>query len=187
MENCIGVFVWGLDVCAHHEPPIKHTPPTTRWTQTSSPHTNTPIQFSIDHIDKHLYNTVYGHYTGTSCCVILYSAENHMLQLNIICSWWWVYVPETCRATNTLINLPCCIKLAFHIILLCLRLISCIWSQYSSSTCQWMSWVFSIFSRDHFRLNFESHWIACVLPTLCSPTATFNASKVSVRFLLIIR
>jgi hypothetical protein len=39
-----------------------------------------------------------------------------MLQLNIWCSWWWAYVPETCRAKNTLIKLPYCIKLAFQII-----------------------------------------------------------------------
>ena len=32
------------------------------------------------------------------------------------CSWWWVYVPETCRVKNTLIKLPCCIKLAVQII-----------------------------------------------------------------------
>jgi len=32
------------------------------------------------------------------------------------CSWWWAYVPETCRAKNTLIKSPCCIKLAFQII-----------------------------------------------------------------------
>ena len=44
------------------------------------------------------------------------SAENHMLQLYIWCSWWWAYVPKTCRAKNTLIKLPCCIKLAFQII-----------------------------------------------------------------------
>ena len=43
-------------------------------------------------------------------------AENHMLQLNIQCSWWWAYVPETFRAKNTLIKSPCCIKLAFQII-----------------------------------------------------------------------
>ena len=43
-------------------------------------------------------------------------AENHMLRLNIQCSWWWAYVPETCRAKNTSIKLLCCIKLAFHII-----------------------------------------------------------------------
>ena len=43
-------------------------------------------------------------------------AENHMLQLNVWCSWWWACVPEICRARNTLIKLPCCIKLAFHII-----------------------------------------------------------------------
>jgi len=43
------------------------------------------------------------------------SAENHMLQLNIWCSWWWAYVPETCQAKNTLIKLPCCIKLAFQV------------------------------------------------------------------------
>jgi len=48
------------------------------------------------------------------------SAENHMLQPNIWCSWWWVYVPKTCRAKNTVIKLPCCIKLAFQII-------SCLW------------------------------------------------------------
>jgi len=43
-------------------------------------------------------------------------AENHTLQLNIYCSWWWTYVPETCRAKNTSIKLPSCIKLAFHFI-----------------------------------------------------------------------
>ena len=43
-------------------------------------------------------------------------AENHMLQLNIQCSWWWAYVPETCRGKNTLIKLPCCFELAFQII-----------------------------------------------------------------------
>ena len=32
------------------------------------------------------------------------------------CSWRWAYVPETCRAKNTLIKLPCGIKLAFQII-----------------------------------------------------------------------
>jgi len=42
------------------------------------------------------------------------SAENHMLQLNISCSWWWVYVPETCQAKNTSIKLPCCIVTLFH-------------------------------------------------------------------------
>jgi len=31
-------------------------------------------------------------------------AENHMLQLNIHCCWWWAYVPETCRAKETSIN-----------------------------------------------------------------------------------
>jgi len=43
-------------------------------------------------------------------------AENRMLQLHIQCSWWWAYVPETCRAKNTLIKLRCCIKLAFQVI-----------------------------------------------------------------------
>ena len=42
-------------------------------------------------------------------------AENHMLQLNVWSSWRWAYVPETCRAKNTLIKSPCCIKLAFQI------------------------------------------------------------------------
>jgi len=41
----------------------------------------------------------------------------HATQLNILGSWWWAYVPETCRAKNTSIELPICIKLAFHIIL----------------------------------------------------------------------
>ena len=45
-----------------------------------------------------------------------FGAENHMLQLKVWCSWWWAYVPETCRAKNTLKKLPCCIKLAFQII-----------------------------------------------------------------------
>jgi len=53
-------------------------------------------------------------------------AENHKLQLNIQCSWWWAYVPETCRAKNTSIKLPSCIKLAFHFIsfggICCVRL-----------------------------------------------------------------
>ena len=39
-----------------------------------------------------------------------------MLQLNVWCSWWWAYVPETYRAKNILIKLRCCIKLAFQII-----------------------------------------------------------------------
>ena len=43
-------------------------------------------------------------------------AENHWLQLNVWRSWWWAYVPETCRAKETSIKLPCCIKLAFQII-----------------------------------------------------------------------
>ena len=42
--------------------------------------------------------------------------ENHMLHLNVWCSWWWAYVPETCRAKNILIKLPRCIKLPFQII-----------------------------------------------------------------------
>jgi len=48
-------------------------------------------------------------------------AENHMLQLNIQCSWWWAYVPETCRTNNTSIKLRSCIKLALHFISLTLR------------------------------------------------------------------
>ena len=43
-------------------------------------------------------------------------AENHMLQLNIWCSCWWAYILETCRAKNTVIKLPCCIKLAIQTI-----------------------------------------------------------------------
>ena len=90
--------------------------------QTSSPHTNRPAQYSIDRTDNRLYNTSYSHYTHTHTHThfilahSFYSAENHMLQLNIQCSWWWAYVPETCRAKNTSIKLPSCIKLAFHLI-----------------------------------------------------------------------
>ena len=36
-----------------------------------------------------------------SLCVYTLGAENHMLQLNILCSWWWAYIPETCIAKNT--------------------------------------------------------------------------------------
>jgi len=43
-------------------------------------------------------------------------AEFHILQLNILCSWWWAYVPETYRTKNTSIKSPSCIKLAFHFI-----------------------------------------------------------------------
>ena len=42
-----------------------------------------PVRYYIDRTDKHLNNTAYSHYTHTSYSVILYSAENHMLQLNI--------------------------------------------------------------------------------------------------------
>ena len=64
-----------------------HTPATTRRAQTSSPHTNRLLQYSVDRTDKHLYNTAYSQYTHTrthtSYYLILYSAEKHMLQLNI--------------------------------------------------------------------------------------------------------
>ena len=50
------------------------------------------------------------------CVGRVYGAENHMLQLNFQCSWLWAYVPETCWTKNTLIKLPCCIKLAFQVI-----------------------------------------------------------------------
>ena len=39
-----------------------------------------------------------------------------MLQLNIYCSWWKAYIPETCLAKNISIKLPSCIKLTFHFI-----------------------------------------------------------------------
>jgi len=41
---------------------------------------------------------------------------HHPHRAHIWCSWWWAYVPETCRATNTPIKLPSCIKLEFHFI-----------------------------------------------------------------------
>ena len=50
------------------------------------------------------------------CVGRVYGAGNHMMQLNLQCAWWWAYVPETCRAKNSLIKLPCCIKLAFQVI-----------------------------------------------------------------------
>ena len=39
-------------------------------------------------------------------------AENRTLQLNVWCSWWWAYVPETCHAKNISIKLPCRINVA---------------------------------------------------------------------------
>jgi len=39
-----------------------------------------------------------------------YAATQHLMLLMM------GVAPETCRAKNTSINLPCCIKLAFHII-----------------------------------------------------------------------
>jgi len=60
-------------------------------------------------------------------------AENHMLQLIIQCSWWWTYVPETCRAKNTSIKLPSCIKVAFHFILWG----TCTVKQPSNKWCAW--------------------------------------------------
>ena len=39
-----------------------------------------------------------------------------MLPLNIQCSWWWAYVPETFRAKNTSKKSPSCIELAFRFI-----------------------------------------------------------------------
>ena len=54
-----------------------------QWAQTSSHDTNRPVQYSIDRTYKHQYNTAYSHYTHTSYYLICYSAENHMLQLNI--------------------------------------------------------------------------------------------------------
>ena len=64
MEYCTGLFVWGLQVCAHlvvggvcvvgvHGGGL-------------SPHTNIPVQYSIDRTDKHLHNTACSHYTHAS-------------------------------------------------------------------------------------------------------------------------
>jgi len=70
-------------------------------------------------------------------------AENHMLQPNIKCSWWWAYVPETCRAKNTLIKLPCCIKMAVQIISrhgVCERCVSTeYWRIHPATTFQFLS------------------------------------------------
>jgi len=52
------------------------------------------------------------HVSGTNA----HHQEHWMLQLNIQCSWWWAFVPKMCWAKNTLIKLPCCIKLAFQVI-----------------------------------------------------------------------
>ena len=94
MEYCTGLFVWGLEVCAHlvvvgvcvaevHGRGLRC------WglcVFVIQPNTHRPVQYSIDRIDKHLYNTEYSHHTHTSYFLILYSAENRMLQLNIKCS-----------------------------------------------------------------------------------------------------
>ena len=56
------------------------------------------------------------------------------LQLNVWCSWWWAYVPETCRVKNTLIKLPCCIKLAFQIISERKESVITVYIQHSSDT-----------------------------------------------------
>ena len=61
------------------KPPLRtsdtYTPPTTRWTQTSSPHTNGPVQYSTDRTDKHLYNTAYGHYTHTLHIISFFTVQ----------------------------------------------------------------------------------------------------------------
>jgi len=71
----------------HLKPPPRtsatHTPPTTRCAQTSSPHTNRPVQYSIDRALINTYITRRMATTHTSYCLILYTAENHTLQLNI--------------------------------------------------------------------------------------------------------
>jgi len=41
-------------------------------------------------------------------------AENHMLQLNIQCCWWWAYVPETCRAKNISIKYNYLVASSWH-------------------------------------------------------------------------
>ena len=65
---------------------------------------------------------------STGCWVAAYGFLHRIfgwvLQLYIQCSWWWAYVPEICRAKNTLIKLPCCIKLAFQVILCIILTIS---------------------------------------------------------------
>ena len=50
------------------------------------------------------------HPHGTICTVHATYAAQHLMLLMM------GVVPETCRAKNTAIKLPCCIKLAFQII-----------------------------------------------------------------------
>jgi len=45
-----------------------------------------------------------------SCCVGRVYGADGVVQAR------WAYVPETYRAKNTSIKLPCCIKLVFHFI-----------------------------------------------------------------------
>ena len=73
-----------------------------------------------------------------------------MLQLNIHCSWWWAYVPETCRAKYTLIKLHCCIKLAFQIISVQNKVGSALWMK-SSVGCRSKSFMLDLKQRtSHF-------------------------------------
>ena len=53
---------------------------------------------------------------GADVAVRMVVCTVRMVTCDSWCSWWWAYVHETCRAKNTSIKLPCCIKLAFHIV-----------------------------------------------------------------------
>jgi len=74
--NCINVFLarYVSGTYAHHQD--HHTLSCSVWF--SAPHTR-PTQ----HLSRPPPIQKLG-------------AENHILQLNVWCSWWWAYVPETC-------------------------------------------------------------------------------------------
>ena len=61
----IRCWVQHMVLCTPPWTPATLTPPTTRCSQTCSPYTNRRVRYSMDLTDKHLYNTVYSHYTHT--------------------------------------------------------------------------------------------------------------------------
>ena len=81
-------------------------------------------------------------------------AGNHMLQLDVWCSWWWAYIPETCRAKNTLIKLPCCIKLAFQIITCLIVVFLCILITNTNPISHELQMI-----RNLTKFNFFVHWV----------------------------
>jgi hypothetical protein len=99
-------------------------------------------------------------------------AENHMLQL-VWCSWWWSYVPETCRAKNISIKLPRCIKLAFHII----SWGRCTFKQPSNNKCVYWSVLYVKCVPKCWQHSAWTAWPSKLGPTGCPKTSvTFYQS-----------